>query len=206
VPAGKEPASNGEAKPEIAVAPKGPSSDDPTPCLDRIAKLGIKIEPMPPIAAGACGAEHPFRMSKLPDGVVAAPAAQVGCPMAEALARWVLDVVEPEAEKHLKMVPKRILIGTSYECRGQNRDSNAKLSEHAFANAVDVIGFAFEKGPNVSVTARGDDTPEGRFQAAVRGGACTYFNTVLGPGSDASHSDHIHLDHRERKAGQRICQ
>jgi hypothetical protein len=205
----KEPAkseSNGEAKPAAAIPPNGPSSDDPTPCLDRLAKLGVKLEPMPPIAAGACGAEHPFQMSKLPDGVAAAPTAQVGCPMAEALARWVLEVVEPEAQKHLKLAPKKVLIGTSYECRGQNRDAAAKLSEHAFANAVDVMGFAFEKGPNLGVGARGDDTPEGRFQAAVRSGACTYFSTVLGPGSDPSHSDHIHLDKRERKAGQRICQ
>lgn len=205
----KEPAKselNGEPKPQAVVPPKGPSSDDPTPCLDRISKLGMKIEPLAPIAAGACGAEHPFRMTAMPDGVAAAPGAEVGCPMAEALARWVLEVVEPEAEKHLKLVPKKVLIGTSYECRGQNRDAAAKLSEHAFANAVDVMGFAFEKGPTLNVTMRGDDTPEGRFQAAVRSGACTYFNTVLGPGSDPSHSDHLHLDKRERKAGMRICQ
>ena len=208
-PQGKEtakPESNGDAKSEPVAAPKGPSSHDPTPCLDRLAKLGVTMEPMPPIAAGACGAEHPFRMTKLPDGVAAAPAAQVGCPVAEALARWVLEVVEPEAEKHLKLVPKKVLIGTSYECRGQNRDGAAKLSEHAFANAVDLMGFAFAKRAPYTVGFPPAGSPEAAFQSAIQKGACAHFTTVLGPGSDAAHGDHLHLDLRARKGGYRICQ
>lgn len=191
---------------ELAGPPKGPSSADPTPCLDHLAKLGVQVEAMPPISQGACGAEHPFRVKELPAGVDATPAAEVGCPMAEALARWVLEAVGPEAERHLAAEPAKLLIGTSYECRAQNRDANAKLSEHAFANAVDVMGFAFAARPALSIAERGEDTPEGRFQAAVRSRACAYFTTVLGPGSDASHADHLHLDLRERKAGARLCQ
>lgn len=208
---GKAPAPSSPAAAETGAAkvetpPKGPASVDPSACLDRLAKLGVKVEPMPPIVAGQCGAEHPFVLSTLPDGVDAAPDAQVGCPVAEALSRWVLEAVEPEAQKHLGVPLTKLLIGTSYECRGRNRDPNAKLSEHAFANAVDVMGFAFQKGPDLAVTARGEDTPEGRFQAAVRGRACAYFSTVLGPGSDAAHADHLHLDLRERKGGYRLCQ
>lgn len=204
-PASSSPAPDAGAA-KVETPPKGPASVDPSACLDRLAKLGVKVEPMPPIVAGQCGAEHPFVLSTLPDGVDAAPDAQVGCPIAEALSRWVLEAVEPEAQKHLGVPLTKVLIGTSYECRGRNRDPAAKLSEHAFANAVDVMGFAFQKGPNLAVTARGEDTPEGRFQAAVRGRACAYFSTVLGPGSDAAHADHLHLDLRERKAGFRLCQ
>ena len=36
--------------------------------------------------------------------------------------------------------------------------------------------------------------------------ACTRFSTVLGPGSDGYHEDHIHLDLMERRNNYRICQ
>jgi hypothetical protein len=36
--------------------------------------------------------------------------------------------------------------------------------------------------------------------------ACTRFSTVLGPGSDWYHEDHIHLDLMERRGNYRICQ
>ena len=36
--------------------------------------------------------------------------------------------------------PQTFQIGGSYECRGQNHDPAAKLSEHAYANGVDVMG------------------------------------------------------------------
>jgi hypothetical protein len=40
----------------------------------------------------------------------------------------------------------------------------------------------------------------------VRQGSCTVFRTVLGPGSDAAHGDHLHLDMRVRKRDYSICQ
>ncbi|MFD0463084.1 extensin family protein [Microvirga aerilata] len=48
--------------------------------------------------------------------------------------------------------------------------------------------------------------PESAFQAAVQKAACPIFTTVLGPGSDAAHGDHLHLDLRQRKGDYRICQ
>ena len=35
---------------------------------------------------------------------------------------------------------------------------------------------------------------------------CARFSTVLGPGSDWYHEDHIHLDLMERRNNYRICQ
>ncbi|MBC7084727.1 MAG: extensin family protein, partial [Firmicutes bacterium] len=35
--------------------------------------------------------------------------------------------------------------------------------------------------------------------------ACLYFTTVLSPGSDDAHKDHLHLDVIERKSGYRFC-
>jgi hypothetical protein len=35
---------------------------------------------------------------------------------------------------------------------------------------------------------------------------CTRFTTVLGPGADGYHEDHIHVDLAERRSDYRICQ
>ncbi|HEX5846278.1 MAG TPA: extensin family protein, partial [Rhodoplanes sp.] len=44
------------------------------------------------------------------------------------------------------------------------------------------------------------------LRSVVATSACARFSTVLGPGSDSSHQDHIHLDLIERRSGFRICQ
>jgi hypothetical protein len=185
-----------------AVQPEG---EDSAACIARLAKAGVRAEPAPAIENGACGVRHPLRLIGLPDGLEVSPPAIVTCAVAEALTKWA-EGVSAEAERHLSGRPAKILIGTSYECRGQNRQAGAKLSEHAFANGVDVMGFAFRTRPTIAIAPRTGDAPEALFQAAVRERACAYFSTVLGPGSDAAHANHFHLDMRGRRPGVRICQ
>ncbi|HEX2552084.1 MAG TPA: extensin family protein [Microvirga sp.] len=173
-------------------------------CRERLARLGVRFESRPALREGSCGAPEPLLVSALSENVAIEPAATMTCPVAEALARWTADVLTPESDRHLKTQPAKLLIGTSYECRNQR--SGGKMSEHAFANGVDVMGFAFAARPNLAVTGQADGTPEGAFLDAARKGACPYFTTVLGPGSDAAHADHLHLDLRARRANYRICQ
>jgi hypothetical protein len=191
-----------------AAEAKAAQEPDPAeaPCRARLTMLGVRFEPVPAISQGQCGAPSPLLVSRLPDGLEVSPPATMVCPVAEALARWTREVVSAEANRHFEAPPARIAIGTSYECRGQNRVAGAKLSEHAFANAVDVMGFTFQKGKAVTIGEHPAESPEGQFQAAVRSGACTYFTTVLGPGSDAAHANHLHLDLRSRNRGYRMCQ
>jgi hypothetical protein len=175
-------------------------------CRERLLGLGVRFEPLPLIADGQCGAPLPLRVSALPDGIgITAPATLV-CAAVEALARWTREVVAVEAVRHLEAQPSRIAIGTSYQCRTQNHRPGAKLSEHAFANGVDISGFEFKGRKAVIVTDHPAGTPEALFLGAVRSQACTYFTTVLGPGSDAAHADHLHLDLRGRGRGFRMCQ
>ncbi|MGE7418478.1 extensin family protein [Methylobacterium tarhaniae] len=178
---------------------------DDTACLRRLERLGVKAEPVAPLADGMCGAARPLRVTELPDGVPLAPAATLTCVAAEALGRWSTEV-RVIAERTLSKAPQKVQIGGSYECRGQNHDPAAKLSEHAYANGVDVMGFVFEGRAPVTVGATREGTPEAAFEAAVRARACSFFRTVLGPGSDAAHANHLHLDERERTAGHRLCQ
>jgi hypothetical protein len=126
--------------------------------------------------------------------------------VAEALGRWTVDALVPEAERLLGRRPVRLLVGTSYECRGQNRMAGVRLSEHGFANAVDIMGVAFDGAKAHTVSILSGESLEGRFQAEIQARACAYFTTVLGPGSDAAHAGHLHLDLRGRRGGFRICQ
>ena len=91
----------------------------------------------------------------------------------------------------------------SYECRGRNRVAGAQLSEHGRANALDVRAFKFVGGKSIFLT---DRTVAREVRESVLHSACARFSTVLGPGSDWYHEDHIHLDVSERRNNYRICQ
>lgn len=186
-----------------APAPPGAAADEAS-CQARISRLGARFEVRPPIQEGACGGHDLVLLSGLPDGVAVSPPALMACPVAEALAHWSRDVVAVETGRNLGTALTKIRIGTSYECRDQR--NGAKLSEHAFANGVDLMGFEFSRHEPLTIGSPAADTPESAFQDAVRRGACSHFTTVLGPGSDPAHGNHLHLDLRDRKAGYRICQ
>ena len=192
------PIPNPEPKDASAANPDGDT------CPSRLAKLGARFEPRPALQEGSCGGGDIVMLTGLPGGVAVAPGATMTCPVAEALSRWTVDALTKEAERHLQQSPTKVLIGTSYECRNQR--SGAKLSEHAFANAVDIMGFEFAKRGPLTVAFQPENSPEAAFQDAVRKGACSHFTTVLGPGSDAAHADHLHLDLRGRNGAYRICQ
>lgn len=181
------------------------SAPDDTACLRRLERLGARFEAAAPLGNGQCSAPRPLTVTTLADGVALEPAATLTCRAAEALARWATEV-QVAAQKEFGDSLKSLALGGTYVCRGQNHDTDAKLSEHSFANAIDVMGYGFAKRASLKVTAAPDGSPEAAFLASVRTGACGFFRTVLGPGSDAAHGNHLHLDLRERNAGHRLCQ
>lgn len=132
------------------------------------------------------------------------------CETAWHLAHWLKDFVRP-ASALLPGQPGLTGIepGSTYQCRPTvgNGDSGGKLSEHAFGNAFDVAALRFRDGSRVEIAPRQDsgDMVEA-FQRAIRGAACLHFTTVLGPGANAAHDNHLHLDIKARKHGWRLCQ
>src|SRR5262249_27156665 len=78
----------------------------------------------------------------------------------------------------------------------------AKLSEHGLANALDVRGLKLANGVTLSLT---DRTLSRDTREKVLASVCTRFTTVLGPGSDWYHEDHIHLDLAERHNNYKLC-
>jgi len=140
--------------------------------------------------------------------VVLTPAAVLRCSAARSLAEWVETFLLPAA----RMLPDRgelagLEQGTGYMCRRRNNAEDGKLSEHGLGNAVDIMEFEFAEGAPIKVEPRErQGTRAESFQDAARATACLSFSTVLGPGSDAAHADHLHLDVIERRGGFRLCQ
>jgi hypothetical protein len=194
-------APGGEAAPAASNPPAAPSA-----C--RLALTdAIAIAPsIPPVKGpGACGGDDLVRLEAvvLPDKrrVAVKPAATLRCRMATAVAQWVREDVAPLAAG-LGTTVSELDNFDSFECRGRNRVAGAKLSEHGRANALDVRGVKLANGRMLSLTDR--EAPRDAREKA-RASVCGRFTTVLGPGSDGYHEDHIHLDLAERRNGYRIC-
>lgn len=166
------------------------------------------MEPVPPITgAGACGIEHPFRVSAFAQGnVVLEPAGRLACPVIRETDLWLQEVVEPASLAWFGQPVVAISQMSAYSCRGMNGNPNAKISEHAFGNALDVGAFRLADGRWITVKNGWKGTPEERgFLLQVQAGACERFTTVLAPGSNVFHYDHIHVDLMRHEKGRTIC-
>jgi len=119
------------------------------------------------------------------------------------LASWIRDDLTAIAKSHGTGVAELISVG-GYACRTRNHQSDAPVSEHASGNAFDVQSIKFTDGKVIELTKFDAATKD--IRAEIQKSACARFLTVLGPGADASHDNHVHLDMRKRKADFRICQ
>jgi hypothetical protein len=169
------------------------------------------IQPLERIdGPGVCGLERPLRVSALPGGRVwIAPAATIGCPLTAALDRWVRNTVQPASYRYFGRPVAEIKQIASYGCRGRNGNSFGAPSEHAFGNALDVAGFRLASGEVITVVDGWKGNPRERaFLQTVFMGACAQFDTVLGPGSDPFHYNHIHVDLlvTNNRNGHHLCQ
>ncbi|QIP05231.1 extensin family protein [Bradyrhizobium symbiodeficiens] len=155
---------------------------------------------------GACGGEDLVRLEAivLPDKrkVTVKPAAILRCTMASAIADWLRKDMAPLATS-LGSTIGELDNFDSFECRGRNRVAGALLSEHGKANALDVRGIKMANGQSISLT---DRTISREVREQVLHSVCSRFSTVLGPGSDWYHEDHVHLDLAQRRNDYRICQ
>jgi hypothetical protein len=193
--------------PEADLSRPAETAEELAACLRALDALGVRYERSEPLQdpdVPACGMESPVTVGEIAPGVALDPPGPTRCATALAAARWVADVVAPLARKLDRGELEAVEQGTAYVCRPR---ADGEVSEHAFGNALDVMGFRFSEGEPIAVEPRaGDGTIEEAFQRAVRAGACLDFTTVLGPGSDAEHADHLHLDVKVREGDFRICE
>lgn len=209
-------------------------------------RVGGSIRQAPPLNPGGyCGADHPLRVEGFDRvNIRLSRAVPMNCQMAVATERWLAEVVQPAAVREFGSPVTEVDTFGTYSCRRINNGRRGAMSEHSFANAIDISGFRLADGrrvrvgrplrPNLPSPWRFQDErslgvamEEGgldllsigpgidgaqppdinfgtsdaqAFWRAVRNGACNGFSTVLGPGSDAAHADHLHLDLARRMA------
>jgi hypothetical protein len=190
------PESNG-----AAATPAAPSA-----CQLRLAKVAVFQALGTLVGPGDCGAPDAVQLQAVvladQTKVAVTPPATLRCPMAEQIAAWLRDDVAPTLTE--SGPPLRILDNfDSYECRGRNRVRAAQLSEHGRADALDVRGFRLADGHEINLTDVGVSKD---LRQKIRSSVCARFSTVLGPGSDGYHEEHVHLDLAERRNGYKLCQ
>ena len=157
-------------------------------------------QPLPPLGPqrnGQVGAIGPVAFK---------PAATLACPLVSSLDRWIMESIQPAAMRWFNQPVVEIRQISAYSCRGMNGNPNARISEHAFGNALDISAFTLADGRRISVKDGWRGLPEEQgFLRDIQGAACQLFNTVLAPGSNIYHYDHIHVDLMRRSSGRAIC-
>jgi len=170
-------------------------STDVGACRSALASAGFATERIPDVSeAGGCGYRNAVELTQSVHAY-SGPVAS-SCAAAAALAMWERDVVRPAAQRRYGQDIARIeLAAPSYQCRRIAGRSDRRLSEHAYANAMDIRGFTLANGRTVTVAEGWRGMERDRlFLRDVRDGACDYFQAVLSPDYNRAHRDHLHFD------------
>jgi hypothetical protein len=194
--------------------PYEPAPDDRAPRTSRpypqqsypqsVPQQSYPQQSYPPAEAVPLGHEA----APVTGGAVAVqPSATLACPIVSTLDTWIGSGVQPAAMKWFGVQVAEIRQISAYSCRGMNGQRGAHISEHAFGNALDIAAFTLADGRRIVVKDGWRGAPEEQgFLRDVQASACQHFSTVLAPGSNAYHYDHIHVDLMRRASGRVICQ
>ncbi len=170
-------------------------------CLADLTAASVSFQALPDRDFG--GGCRTIDTLKLLD--IGTPTTNLGaltCPLARNFAFWAAYGVGPAGLQLMGSQVVRIETMGSYACRNVNGAATGKLSEHAYANALDVSAFVLADGRRISVQQGWNGSPqEQAFLRALHRSACRRFGTVLGPDYNAAHANHFHFD----MSGQGYC-
>ncbi len=197
--------------PEITVETPQPAFDEA--CFVKLSKTAFVSRASPPISKDPqCVIPSPVilhrtlggRSVKFTDGLL------LDCNFARQYAGFSSTTLQKLAKKHLNAGVTELHSGQGFVCRRRNNRSTGKLSEHAFGNALDLLGFKFNDGSSLNIR-KAVDMParQADFFNSLREASCGAFTTVLGPGSNPAHATHLHLDlgrSKENPNPYRICE
>ena len=165
----------------------------------------VIASPLPPIVEGQCGERSPLQVSEIFSVSLSKPVI-LNCRMTSTLANWIEDLQQHRFDEGRPLL-QRINVSTSYYCRRRNNAPSGKISEHGFANALDMTGFEFR--PDQTLTVEQDwESENAETLKTMRDLACKHFTTVLSPDADPHHADHFHFDLgcHGKKCTHRLCQ
>jgi hypothetical protein len=194
------PESRAPTRPRVASgAAQAPlSRPDGARCLAALGASGARYAALPDrFSAPGCQAVGSVRLDRLAGdrgSFALANLGPVACPLAQAFASWARYGVDRAARQMLGSPLARIETMGSYACRAVA--GGARLSAHSRAEAIDIGAFVLADGRRVSVKAGWNSASdqERAFLRTVHTSACKRFGTVLGPGYNAAHADHLHVE------------
>jgi hypothetical protein len=127
-------------------------------CLRLLAPIAAEVEVSEPLKQDQCGAPAPVLVRRIGSGankVEISPPAVVNCPMVVGLHTWVEKTLQPAAQEAFGARIARLRGVSGYACRNRvgSHSHTDRLSEHAFANAIDISGFVTTDGRTIDVAA-----------------------------------------------------
>ncbi len=166
----------------------------------------IDVKFLPPIVEGDCGEKSPIALNAINNTgssggegkTKLSSSPKITCGMATAMAEW-NSGLNKAAEQIFGSQVALIVSVNGYQCRRRNNLPDGKISEHGFANAIDILGFELKNGDTISIERDWGQPLEepgikAKFLRTIHKGACEKFTTVLGPQSNEYHKDHFHFD------------
>lgn len=183
--------------------PRAPSA--PENCQRTLRDAGLKLTPWPlrPERLQAdvmCEAPEGVSLRRGSTGLRFQPPARVNCAFALRVMRFEV-IVQEEAKRILGSPVRAVVQLGTYNCRRMAAYPDL-VSEHSFANAIDVAAFVLGDGHRVVVerdfvpAATPTTAPAALFlrRLARRLYDEQVFTVVLTPAYDKHHRNHFHLD------------
>lgn len=178
--------------------------DDSEACLAalRTAPEGaVEYTPLAPYTpVEGCALDNVVRIQRT--GVSFNRSFVASCPLAVAWVLYERHRLQPLARDVFGQPVVSVEHYGSFACRNIYHRANARRSEHATAEALDIAAFQLDDGRRIEVLHDWEgDADKSRFLHEAQETACGLFGTVLGPEYNAAHANHFHLGMR----GVSVC-
>jgi len=161
-------------------------------CKALLAQYNVEFVSVKNSTHGQCKIQDAVEVSRFGQAKLSTPAVMT-CALAMRMSELEAVYIQPAAQRILGSPIKTIHHYGSYACRKARGKS--RLSQHAYANALDIGIFETQSGVKASVSRHWKNAGKRtEFLKTVGQGACTLFHGVLGPDSDSNHRDHFHFD------------
>jgi hypothetical protein len=199
-------------QPPSIATPLAPQPADAAACLAKLRANHIEAEivPGPPAPLTDCGIAEPVRLSSigltngatidLPDHPI------LDCAFALAFTEFGQNLMAPLATAMLGSGIVALATG-GYRCSSPIRLPSGNPNPHAKGIAIDLPSITLADRRRIEIGHEANSA-EALFVRTMRQAACGWFTTVLGPGTDAAHAEHLHFDVLRHGASDnyRICE
>ncbi|CAM6711971.1 MULTISPECIES: extensin family protein [Enterobacter] len=118
------------------------------------------------------------------------------CPLALSSALFISQQARPLTKRYTGSDLVRIDHLGSFACRNIYHRPDARRSEHATAEALDIAAFRLANGERVTVLNGWKAANTQPWLKAMLAASCGYYGNGLGPEYNAAHANHFHLGMR----------